>query len=195
MLEIRREGDPVLRQRAKPVKKTGPSVKSLLTAMAETMYANHGAGLAAPQVGVSKRAIVVDIGEGLIEMVNPEIVSQDGSITAWEGCLSFPGIVGEVSRAEKVVVSGLGRDGRPRWISAEGFLARALQHEIDHLDGILLPDRALRLAPAEKDGRGEGGDEDGAIEDGAVEEGEDGGWPETGGDGRARAPAEGVQPR
>lgn len=144
-MEIRRLGDPVLRARAKPVRTISKKVRQLLDEMAKTMYENSGVGLAAPQVGELKRVIVVDVGEGLIELINPEIVSRSGTQTATEGCLSIPGIVGEVERWERVEVVGLDRHGRKRWVEGTDLLSRALQHEIDHLDGILFIDKATNL--------------------------------------------------
>ena len=143
-LTIRTDGDPVLRQVAKPIKRISSSIKTLLSDMAEAMYEAEGVGLAAPQVGVSKRAIVVDVGEGLIELINPELVDSSDTQNGVEGCLSIPGVAGEVERPAKVTVCGLDRDGRQTWVEGEGLLARALQHEIDHLDGILFKDKASR---------------------------------------------------
>lgn len=147
-LDIRLQGDPVLRKIAKPVKKVGPAVRSLLKDMAETMYAANGAGLAAPQVGIAKRMIVVDAGDGLIELVNPELIRAEGQEIGAEGCLSIPGLVGEVERFAKVTVTCLDHDGRRRWIEGEGLLARVLQHEIDHLNGVLFTDKALAVHEA-----------------------------------------------
>lgn len=142
ILEI---GDPLLREKARPVEKITPQVHRLLDNMAETMYHARGVGLAAPQIGVSKRAIVVDVGEGLIEFLNPEIVAASGAVSGPEGCLSIPGLEGEVVRATKVTVKGLNRHGVEVTLDAEGWLARVLQHEIDHLDGILFVDRAATV--------------------------------------------------
>ncbi|RPF49300.1 peptide deformylase [Thermodesulfitimonas autotrophica] len=138
-------GDPVLREKAQPVTKITPALLRLLDDMTETMYAYHGVGLAAPQVGVSKRVIVVDAGKGLYQLINPEIIAVAGSETDREGCLSIPGVWGEVTRAAAVTVRGLNRSGETVEVEAEGFFARALQHEIDHLDGILFIDRALKI--------------------------------------------------
>ncbi|SFR05523.1 peptide deformylase [Desulfoscipio geothermicus] len=138
-------GDDVLRETARRVTKLGSNIDKLLDNMRDTMYANKGVGLAAPQIGISKRVIVVDVGEGLVELVNPEIVDAQGSQTDTEGCLSIPGVVGEVTRAERVQVSGLDRKGNNVEIDARGFFARALQHEIDHLNGILFIDKANNL--------------------------------------------------
>jgi peptide deformylase len=138
-------GDDVLRETARRVTKLGDNIDKLLNNMRDTMYANKGVGLAAPQIGISKRVIVVDVGEGLVELVNPEIVDAQGSQTGTEGCLSIPGVVGEVTRAERVKVSGLDRKGNNVEIDARGFFARALQHEIDHLNGILFIDKANNL--------------------------------------------------
>lgn len=137
----------VLRKKAKPVRHVNRHIRQLLDSLAVTMYAADGVGLAAPQVGISQRLLVVDAGDahGLIELVNPEVVEGNGEQTAMEGCLSIPGYTGEVTRAEKVRVRGLDRDGRERWVDGEGYLARALLHEIDHLDGVLFTDRATRV--------------------------------------------------
>lgn len=138
-------GDKILKEKARTIPKVTPNVQKLLNNMVETMYKAGGVGLAAPQVGVSKRVIVVDIGEGLIELINPEILSFSGREIDTEGCLSIPGIVGDVPRASDVKVKGLDRSGKECAIEAKGLLARALQHEIDHLDGILFIDRAINI--------------------------------------------------
>lgn len=111
--------------------------------MRDTMYAFDGIGLAAPQIGISKRIIVVDTGDNLIEMVNPEIIYGEGEQTGSEGCLSVPNVVGLVKRAKKVTVKGLNRKGEEVNIEASDLLARVFQHEIDHLDGVLFIDRAI----------------------------------------------------
>jgi peptide deformylase len=151
LLDIRTYPDEVLRKKAEPVESVDDSLRRLADDMVETMYAAPGVGLAAPQVGVSKRLIVADIGlhEGeesrLVILFNPEIIEADGSIEFEEGCLSLPGFNVVVSRAGRVVVRGLDREGKEASIEAEGLLAIVLQHEIDHLDGILLIDRAGML--------------------------------------------------
>ncbi len=139
-------GDPVLREKAVEVKKITPNILKLLENMADTLADASGVGLAAPQIGISKRVIIVDVGEGLIELINPEIdwYSEELECAA-EGCLSIPGETGEVDRYAKIIVKGLNRKGEPVEIEAEGLLARALQHEIDHLYGVLYIDRANRM--------------------------------------------------
>ena len=135
--------DDVLRKRARPVERFDARLHALLDDMAETMAAAQGAGLAAPQVGVLKRAVVIDVGEGLIELVNPQIVSSEGECTAVEGCLSVPGRAGRVVRPEKVVVKAQDRDGGEKTLVAEGKLAVCACHEIDHLDGVLYVDKMI----------------------------------------------------
>lgn len=140
--QIVKKGDEILRQRAKEVKEVNDSIKRLLDNMKDTMYDANGAGLAAPQIGVSKRVIVVDSGDDLLELINPEIILWEGTDTDQEGCLSIPGYTGEVARYGKVTVKALNREGLQVEITREGLAARALQHEIDHLDGILFIDKA-----------------------------------------------------
>ncbi|WP_028307412.1 peptide deformylase [Desulfitibacter alkalitolerans] len=140
--QIVKVGDNILREKAKPVPNINSSIIKLLDNMQETMKDALGVGLAAPQVGVSKRVIIVDIGEGLIELINPEIVNSEGTKIDVEGCLSIPGVRGNVPRGEKIVVAGLNRHGERVEIEAKGLLARAFQHEIDHLDGTLFIDIA-----------------------------------------------------
>ena len=138
-------GDEILREKAKKVGKLGRNIDKLLDNMRDTLYAYKGVGLAAPQIGVSKRVIVVDVGQGLVELINPELVERDGEETDNEGCLSVPGMVGEVTRSARVRVTGMDRGGQKIELSADGLFARALQHEIDHLDGILFLDKAENL--------------------------------------------------
>ncbi|GIO83749.1 peptide deformylase [Paenibacillus faecis] len=141
------EPDEVLHQVAKEVKKITPNVQKLLTDMAETMYKAEGVGLAAPQIGILKRVIVVDVGDehGLIELINPEIVSKEGEQFGPEGCLSIPGYRGDVRRAQTVTVKGLDRNGNEVTYTGSDLLARAFQHEIDHLNGVLYTDIAERV--------------------------------------------------
>ena len=148
--EIVKKGDPILRGKAKEVREINASILRLLDNMKDTMYAANGVGLAAPQIGVPKRVIVVDIGDGeLFELVNPEIVFSEGLETDTEGCLSVPGVIGEVARAQKIKIKGLNRQGKTVEIEAEDLLARAFQHEMDHLEGILFIDKAQNLRSAE----------------------------------------------
>jgi len=141
VLPIRKVGDPVLRTDTKPVKEITDKTKRLLKDMADTMYDADGVGLAAPQIGVSKKMFVVDIGEGLISLVNPEIIESSGEDIDEEGCLSIPGEAGDVLRAEQIVIKGLNPEGEEVKIEANGLLARALQHEFDHLNGALFIDK------------------------------------------------------
>ena len=142
VLRIVVEGEGVLRRKAQTVKRVTKRIQKLLNDMLETMHAADGVGLAAPQVGESLRVIVVDVGQGPLELINPQIVEAAGRHTDLEGCLSIPGRVGYVTRAAEVTVTGLDRHGEPTRVHGTGLLARALQHEIDHLDGVLFIDRA-----------------------------------------------------
>lgn len=135
--------DDSLRKRCRKVERFDERLATLLDDMAETMYANDGAGLAAPQVGLLKRCVVIDVGEGLIELVNPEIVSAEGEMTVIEGCLSVPGRSGRVVRPEKVTLKAQDRRGEPVELTGEGFLAMAMCHELDHLDGVLYVDKMI----------------------------------------------------
>ncbi|WP_426452248.1 peptide deformylase [Paenibacillus sp. S-38] len=138
---IRRLGDPVLREKCRPVPGITPNVLKLLNDLKETLYADSGrAGLAAPQIGIAKRVAVLDMGEGLIELINPEIVEKSGETSSIEGCLSLPNLYGEVKRAEKIRVKTLNREGQEVYLEGEGRTAICMQHEIDHLDGILYID-------------------------------------------------------
>jgi peptide deformylase len=135
--------DDVLRKKSKPVEKIDKRILELLDDMAETMRHADGVGLAAPQVGILRRVVVIDVGEGLIELINPEIIETSGQQRGAEGCLSIPGVRGEVIRPEKVRVKALNRKGEQIEITGTGLLARALCHEIDHLDGVLFIDKAV----------------------------------------------------
>lgn len=134
----------VLRQKAKPVTEVTDTIRTLLDDMAETMYASEGVGLAAPQVGISRRMIVVDVGEGLIELINPVLLKGHGKQIGEEGCLSVPGYFAPVERYKTIFVEGLDRDGHSVQIKAKDFTAVALQHEMDHLDGILFIDKVKK---------------------------------------------------
>lgn len=146
-LRIRAYPDDVLKQKAEPAEPGERGLQRLLDDMVETMYAASGVGLAAPQVGVSKRLIVLDtsFGEGessaLLVLLNPEIIEAGGTVQSEEGCLSLPGFKAMVERAEEVTIRALDMEGSEVEVSAEGLLSMALQHEIDHLEGTLLIDR------------------------------------------------------
>lgn len=146
VLPIKQAGDPVLRQKAQPVKKIDRSIHRLLDDMLLTMDVADGVGLAAPQVGISLRVVVIDVGDGPLELINPEIVACEGQERGQEGCLSVAGFFGEVDRYARVRVEALNRQGKRFSISGSGLLARALQHEIDHLEGILFTDKAVTLS-------------------------------------------------
>ncbi len=140
--------DPRLRRQALPVDTVDDEIRTLIDDMAETMYQAPGMGLAAPQIDVSKRILVIDISEArndLRVLVNPELLTQEGEQTMEEGCLSVPGVYEEVTRAEKVTVRALGRDGKPFELEADGLLATCVHHEIDHLNGKLFVDYLSQL--------------------------------------------------
>ena len=154
--------EPILRRKARPVSTFDKNLQTLIDDMIETMREAPGVGLAAPQVGISDRLIVVEYADPpeeeeeedepkevkpkLYVMVNPEIVkTSEEKVLGVEGCLSIPGLVGEVERFERVQVKGLNRHGRPVKVKAEGWLARIFQHEIDHVNGVVFPDRATRV--------------------------------------------------
>lgn len=141
--------EPVLRQRAKKVRKVDANTQKLIDDMIETMRQAPGVGLAAPQIGVGLRVIVVETPEDeddpqggtILQLINPELVKSDGEQVGEEGCLSIPGYVGIVKRSQNVTVRGMNRKGKEVKVKATGYLARVLQHEIDHLDGVLFTDR------------------------------------------------------
>ena len=135
--------DDALRKHSRRVEKFDKRLRTLLTDMAETMVDADGVGLAAPQVGVLKRCVVIDTGDGLIELVNPEIIATEGSVVGAEGCLSIPGRRCTVERPEKVTVIAQNRNGESIRLEAEGLLAVAICHEVDHLDGILYMDKMI----------------------------------------------------
>lgn len=136
--------DDVLRKKSKAVEKIDDKILTLLDDMAETMYHSNGVGLAAPQVGILKRVVVIDVGEGLIKLINPQIVAMEGEQQDIEGCLSVPGIIGEVKRANKVTVKAIDEKGNSIELCGTELLARAFCHEIDHLDGVLFIDKIVK---------------------------------------------------
>jgi peptide deformylase len=150
VLSVRKYGDPVLRRRAKPVEAVTPEIKRIIADMVDTMYDEVGLGLAAPQVGVSLRLMVVGDEEGreARALVNPVIAEHGGEVLAEEGCLSIPGVFAPVKRAEWVRLEAQDELGRPVSITARGLRARVFQHEMDHLDGVLFIDR---LDPVTRD--------------------------------------------
>jgi peptide deformylase len=137
----------VLRARAKEVSKFNEGLARLLDNMKDTLYAENGLGLAAPQIGVSKRVVVIDTKDNYMELINPVILEKSGEQIGSEGCLSVPGLVGMVKRAENVKVKAYNRHGEEITVEGTGLLARALQHEIDHLDGVLFIDIAIETRP------------------------------------------------
>ena len=139
---IRTIGDPILEKVCKEVKEMTPRTQELIDDMFETMYEANGVGLAAPQVGLLRRIVVIDIGEGVIELINPEILECSGEQTGEEGCLSVPGKWGIVTRPSHVKVRALNQEMEPVELEGEGLLARAFCHEIDHLSGRLYVDMA-----------------------------------------------------
>ena len=140
---IRTNGDDILRKKSKVVDEINKRVLLLIKDMKETMYNSSGIGLAAPQVGILKRIVVIDIGDGPIALINPQIVEMQGSQLGSEGCLSIPGVQKNVDRPQKVQVKALSETGEELVVDGEDLLARALCHEIDHLDGILFIDKAI----------------------------------------------------
>lgn len=141
---IRKGNDEILRKVSKKVDVIDDKIIMLFEDMEETLHKEQGAGLAAPQVGILKRIIIIDVGEGVLKLINPEIKSQSGSCIEAEGCLSIPGVAGEVIRPQKVVVEALDVEGKKIAIEGEDLLARALCHEIDHLNGVLFTDKVIR---------------------------------------------------
>ena len=138
---IRIQGDPVLTKKCREITEITPKIRELAEDMLDTMYEANGVGLAGPQVGVLKRIVVIDIGEGPVVMINPVILETSGEQTGDEGCLSLPGKVGQVTRPMRVVCKALDRDMNEITVTGEGLLARAICHEADHLEGILYKDK------------------------------------------------------
>ena len=139
--KIVKYGDSVLTKKCRPVQKIDGRITMLLDDMIDTLHEAEGVGLAAPQVGVLRRVVVIDLGVGVIELINPEIISTEGEQTDAEGCLSYPGKYGLVTRPNKATVRALNRDGETVEYSGEGLLARAFCHELDHLDGKMFIDK------------------------------------------------------
>ena len=143
LMNIRKIGDPVLRSKAKDVDNINQKTINLIENMTDTMYEADGIGLAAPQVGVLQRIFIVDVGEGLIEIINPKIIEENGKSIMEEGCLSIPEETGSVVRAKEIVMEGYNKKGEKIKIEENGLLARALQHEYDHLEGDLFTDKVI----------------------------------------------------
>lgn len=141
---IMKKGEPVLNKKCKTIKEITPKTLEILEDLAETMYKFDGVGLAAPQVGILKRMVTIDVGSGLLELINPEILETRGAVTDVEGCLSVDDFVGEVTRPEYVKIRAVNRDGKAIEIEGHGLLARAFCHEIDHLNGILFTEKVER---------------------------------------------------
>ncbi|MCI9009070.1 MAG: peptide deformylase [Lachnospiraceae bacterium] len=137
---VRLEGDPILRKKSKEVKEITPKIRVLIDDMLETMYEKDGVGLAAPQVGILKRIVVIDVGDGPIVMVNPRIVREEGTQTGDEGCISVPGKAGQVTRPNDVTVRFMDENGEHYELDGTELLARAICHECDHLEGKLYVD-------------------------------------------------------
>jgi peptide deformylase len=149
VLSMRRYGDPILRLLAAPVAAVTPEIKTLIADMAETMWHQVGIGLAAPQIGVSLRIFVMDDGKrGARAIVNPVVTDRGGVVKEEEGCLSLPGIFAEVERCKSLRIEGLDGEGQPISFEAQGLQAKIIQHELDHLDGVLFIDR---LPPVTRD--------------------------------------------
>lgn len=142
--EIRKDGDEILSKKCKEVTVFDHKLHILLDDMYDTMNKANGVGLAAPQVGILKRVVVIDIGQGRIELINPQIIKTEGSQTGSEGCLSFPGLFGEVERPEYVKVRALDRNGKEFEVEGHELLARALCHECDHLDGVVFTEHVTQ---------------------------------------------------
>ncbi len=149
--KIGQDGAEVLSKKCRPVGEMTERMETLLNDLADTLYESGGVGLAAPQVGVLRRMAVIDIGDGLIELIDPEIISAEGSQTGTEGCLSYPDRWGIVTRPNKVTVRAADGEGVVREIKGEGLLARALCHEIEHLDGHMFMEKVEQWVDIEQD--------------------------------------------
>lgn len=153
ILEIKIAGDPVLKEHCAEVTKIDKRLRNFLDDMAETMYASEGVGIAAPQVGVAIRAVVVDVDKKRYDLINPVITYREGSAIDSEGCLSCPDLYGDVERAEKIRVKYTTRFNKEKELEADGLLARCIQHEIDHLNGQLFIDIAQNITKGKKKSR------------------------------------------
>lgn len=142
---IRKNGDEILRKKSRKVEKVDEKIKELVKDMLETMYKNNGVGLAAPQVGILKRVVVIDLydNNGPIVLINPEIIKEKGEQEVEEGCLSFPNQFAKIIRPAEVTVKALDEDGKEIKIKAKELLAQAISHEVDHLEGILFVDKII----------------------------------------------------
>lgn len=142
---IRFENDPILRKKCRLIEKIDDKLKILVDDMYETMYKAEGVGLAAPQIGILKRVVVIDVGEGPVTLINPEIIKTSGKQVDNEGCLSIPGRQGEVERPDTVTVKALDIDGKEITVRGKELFARAICHELDHLDGVLFIDKVIKF--------------------------------------------------
>jgi len=145
VIEVVRFPNQILRQQCEPVVNITGEIVKLVDDMAETMYSYKGIGLAAPQIGVAQNLIVLDVGQGLVTLINPEISAGEGAVSQEEGCLCLPDLLVTVERRERIQIKGIDRKGNPVTFEADGLLARALQHEIDHLHGTLIIDKLSKL--------------------------------------------------
>ncbi len=145
LLNIVKEGDPVLRKVCRPVTEITPRIQQLIDDMMETLEDANGAGLAAPQVGILRRIVIVDIGDEYVELINPEIIATEGEQQEVEGCLSVPDVWGITDRPMTVTVRAMNRDGETIELTGEGLVARCFCHELDHLDGHLFIDKATHI--------------------------------------------------
>ena len=149
--QIRKEGDAILRKKAKPVNEIDAKILTLLDDMWETLHETNGVGLAAPQVGALRRVAIIEHEEDMFEMINPVIVESEGTQICDEACLSYPGYHGDIERPMKITVEAQDRDGESFTVEAEEYLASVFCHELDHLDGVLYLDRATNVRPIETD--------------------------------------------